>query len=212
MRRGFTLIELLLAIVIFLGILTAVVYNFNNFSEKSRYFEARDNLKSFLINLKHQAAFRQREFELTFDENYNMYSSLEDVYPLEIVTNDLKILEDYFSKEENIEHMPMLVQDSLRYCDLTYNPTNKNSIIMIIDKNALKYITDVIEQYNIIYEIKDLTKSVYFGEYPFELDSEFKEKIDDIVLNLISVDDILEKIHNKGIKALSQKELVLLNQ
>ena len=83
---------------------------------------------------------------------------------------------------------------------------------MIIDKNALKYITDVIEQYNIIYEIKDLTKSVYFGEYPFELDSEFKEKIDDIVLNLISVDDILEKIHNKGIKALSQKELVLLNQ
>lgn len=93
MRRGFTLIELLLAIVIFLGILTAVVYNFNNFSEKSRYFEARDNLKSFLINLKHQAAFRQREFELTFDENYNMYSSLEDVYPLEIVTNDLKILE-----------------------------------------------------------------------------------------------------------------------
>lgn len=126
--------------------------------------------------------------------------------------NDLKILEDYFSKEENIEHMPMLVQDSLRYCDLTYNPTNKNSIIMIIDKNALKYITDVIEQYNIIYEIKDLTKSVYFGEYPFELDSEFKEKIDDIVLNLISVDDILEKIHNKGIKALSQKELVLLNQ
>ena len=93
MRRGFTLIELLLAIVIFLGILTAVVYNFNNFSEKSRYFEARDNLKSFLINLKHQAAFRQREFELTFDENYNMYSSLENVYPLEIVTNDLKILE-----------------------------------------------------------------------------------------------------------------------
>ena len=93
MRRGFTLIELLLAIVIFVGILTVVVYNFNNFSEKSRYFEARDNLKSFLINLKHQAAFRQREFELTFDENYNMYSSLEDVYPLEIVTNDLKILE-----------------------------------------------------------------------------------------------------------------------
>ena len=93
MKRGFTLIELLLAIVIFVGILTVVVYNFNNFSEKSRYFEARDNLKSFLINLKHQAAFRQREFELTFDENYNMYSSLEDVYPLEIVTNDLKILE-----------------------------------------------------------------------------------------------------------------------
>ena len=60
---------------------------------KTRYYEARDNLKSLLINIKHQAAFRQREFELTFDENFNMYSSLEDIYPLEIVTNDLKILE-----------------------------------------------------------------------------------------------------------------------
>lgn len=93
MRRGFTLIELLLAIVIFLGILTAVVYNFNSLNDKTRYYEARDNLKSLLINIKHQAAFRQREFELTFDENFNMYSSLEDIYPLEIVTNDLKILE-----------------------------------------------------------------------------------------------------------------------
>lgn len=98
MRRGFTLIELLLAIVIFLGILTAVVYNFNSFSDKTRYYEARDNLKTFLINLKHQSAFHQREFELTFDENYNMYSSLEDVYPLEIVTNDLKILETSSTK------------------------------------------------------------------------------------------------------------------
>ena len=93
MRRGFTLIELLLAVVIFLGILTAVVYNFNSLNDKTRYYEARDNLKSLLINIKHQAAFRQREFELTFDENFNMYSSLEDIYPLEIVTNDLKILE-----------------------------------------------------------------------------------------------------------------------
>ena len=93
MRRGFTLIELLLAIVIFLGILTAVVYNFNSFSDKTRYYEARDNLKSLLINIKHQAAFQQKEFELTFDENFNMYSSLEDIYQLDLVTNDLKILE-----------------------------------------------------------------------------------------------------------------------
>lgn len=93
MRRGFTLIELLLAIVIFIGILTAVVYNFNNLNDKSRYYEARDNLKSLLINIKYQAAFQQKEFELTFDESFNMYSSLEDVYQLDLVTNDLKILE-----------------------------------------------------------------------------------------------------------------------
>jgi prepilin-type N-terminal cleavage/methylation domain-containing protein len=93
MKRAFTLIELLLAIVIFLGILTAVIYNFDRFSDKVRYYEARDNLKTFLINLKYQSAFQQKEFELTFDENYNMYSSLSDIYQLDMFTNDLKVLE-----------------------------------------------------------------------------------------------------------------------
>lgn len=93
MKRAFTLIELLLAIVIFLGILTAVIYNFDRFSDKTRYYEARDNLKTFLINLKYQSAFQQKEFELTFDENYNMYSSLSDIYQLDMFTNDLKVLE-----------------------------------------------------------------------------------------------------------------------
>jgi len=51
-----------------------------------------------LINLKHQAAFQQREFELTFDENYNMYSSFDDVYLMDAVTNDLKILESSSTK------------------------------------------------------------------------------------------------------------------
>ena len=98
MKRAFTLIELLLAIVIFLGILTAVIYNFDRFSDKARYYEARDNLKTFLINLKFQSAFRQKEFELTFDENYNMYSSLSDIYQLDMFTNDLKVLETSSTK------------------------------------------------------------------------------------------------------------------
>lgn len=98
MKRAFTLIELLLAIVIFLGILTAVIYNFDRFSDKARYYEARDNLKTFLINLKYQSAFRQKEFELTFDENYNMYSSLSDIYQLDMFTNDLKVLETSSTK------------------------------------------------------------------------------------------------------------------
>lgn len=98
MKRAFTLIELLLAIVIFLGILTAVIYNFDRFSDKARYYEARDNLKTFLINLKYQSAFQQKEFELTFDENYNMYSSLSDIYQLDMFTNDLKVLETSSTK------------------------------------------------------------------------------------------------------------------
>jgi hypothetical protein len=64
----------------------------------TKYYEARENLKTYLINLKHQSAFRQKEFELTFDPDYNMYSSFEDFYLLDTVTNDLKILETSATK------------------------------------------------------------------------------------------------------------------
>ena len=92
-NKAFTLIELLLAVVILVSIITAVVINFDTMMGNNKYFEARENLKTFLINLKHQSAFQQKEFELTFDENYNMYSSFDDFYLLDAVTNDLKILE-----------------------------------------------------------------------------------------------------------------------
>lgn len=97
-NKAFTLIELVLAITILLGIIGAVVINYDSLVGNNRYYEARENLKTLLINLKHQSAFRQKEFELTFDENYNMYSSFDDVYLLEAVTNDLKILETSSTK------------------------------------------------------------------------------------------------------------------
>ena len=92
-NKAFTLIELLLAVVILVSIITAVVINFDTMMGNNKYFEARENLKTLLINLKHQSTFQQKEFELTFDENYNMYSSFDDFYLLDAVTNDLKILE-----------------------------------------------------------------------------------------------------------------------
>ena len=97
-NKAFTLIELLLAVVILVSIVTAVVINFDTMMGNNKYFEARENLKTFLINLKHQSAFQQKEFELTFDENYNMYSSFDDFYLLDAVTNDLKILESSSTK------------------------------------------------------------------------------------------------------------------
>ena len=97
-NKAFTLIELVLAITILLGIIGAVVINYDSLVGNSRYFEARENLKTYLINLKHQSAFQQKQFELTFDPDYNMYSSFEDFYLLEAVTNDLKILETSATK------------------------------------------------------------------------------------------------------------------
>ena len=96
--KAFTLIELVLAITILLGIIGAIVINYDSLVGNTRYFEARENLKTYLINLKYQSAFRQKEFELTFDPDYNMYSSFEDFYLLESVTNDLKILETSSTK------------------------------------------------------------------------------------------------------------------
>jgi hypothetical protein len=92
------LIELVLAITILLGIIGAVVINYDSMVGNSRYFEARENLKTYLINLKHQSAFQQKQFELTFDPDYNMYSSFEDFYLLDAVTNDLKILDTSATK------------------------------------------------------------------------------------------------------------------
>lgn len=96
--KAFTLIELVLAITILLGIIGAVVINYDSLVGNNRYYESRENLKTFLINLKYQAAFQQKDFELTFDENYNMYSTFEDFYLLEAVTNDLRILESSATK------------------------------------------------------------------------------------------------------------------
>jgi type II secretory pathway pseudopilin PulG len=96
--KAFTLIELVLAITILLGIIGAIVINYDSLVGNTRYFEARENLKTYLINLKYQAAFQQKEFELTFDPDYNMYSSFEDFYLLDAVTNDLKILETSATK------------------------------------------------------------------------------------------------------------------
>ena len=97
-HKAFTLIELVLAITILLGIIGAIVINYDSLVGNSKYFEARENLKTYLINLKYQSAFRQKEFELTFDPDYNMYSSFEDFYLLESITNDLKIIESSSTK------------------------------------------------------------------------------------------------------------------
>ena len=78
-NKAFTLIELVLAITILLGIIGAIVINYDSLVGNTKYYEARENLKTLLINLKHQAAFQQKEFELTFDPDYNMYSSFDDV-------------------------------------------------------------------------------------------------------------------------------------
>ena len=143
--KAFTLIELVLAITILLGIIGAIVINYDSLVGNTRYFEARENLKTYLINLKYQSAFQQKEFELTFDPDYNMYSSFEDFYLLDAVTNDLKILET--SATKIVFFLDGSVQESyIVTSNLEGTITNKFIINVI---GEVKY-----EDYNIVIENK----------------------------------------------------------
>jgi hypothetical protein len=111
----------------------------------TRYYEARENLKTYLINLKYQSAFQQKEFELTFDPDYNMYSSFEDFYLLDAVTNDLKILET--SATKIVFFLDGSVQESyIVTSNLEGTITNKFIINVIGQVKYEGYTNDIIEK------------------------------------------------------------------
>jgi type II secretory pathway pseudopilin PulG len=141
----FTLIELLLAMTILITLISVIVINYDSLVGKSRYYEARENLKTYLINLKYQSAFQQKEFELTFDPDYNMYSSFEDFYLLDAVTNDLKILET--SATKIVFFLDGSVQESyIVTSDLDGTITNKFIINVIGQVKYEGYTNDIIEK------------------------------------------------------------------
>jgi hypothetical protein len=128
-----------------LGIIGAIVINYDSLVGNTRYFEARENLKTYLINLKYQSAFRQKEFELTFDPDYNMYSSFEDFYLLDAVTNDLKILET--SATKIVFFLDGSVQESyIVTSNLEGTITNKFIINVIGEVKYEGYTNDIIEK------------------------------------------------------------------
>jgi hypothetical protein len=127
-----------------LGIIGAIVINYDSLVGNTRYFEARENLKTYLINLKYQSAFQQKEFELTFDPDYNMYSSFEDFYLLDAVTNDLKILET--SATKIVFFLDGSVQESyIVTSNLEGTITNKFIINVIGEVKYEGYTNDIIE-------------------------------------------------------------------
>ena len=144
-KKAFTLIELLLAMTILITLISVIVINYDSLIGNSRYFEARENLKTYLINLKYQSAFQQKEFELTFDPDYNMYSSFEDFYLLDAVTNDLKILET--SSTKIVFFLDGSVQESyIVTSNLEGTITNKFIINVIGDVKYEGYTNDIIEK------------------------------------------------------------------
>lgn len=93
--KAITLIELLLVVVLLCLLISVLVYNFESL-QGNKYFEARENFKTFLINQKHKAAYFQEEYTLEFDNEYNIIS--KDSEMLGMFTNDLKVLESSATK------------------------------------------------------------------------------------------------------------------
>jgi type II secretory pathway pseudopilin PulG len=144
-RKAFTLIELLLAMTILITLISVIVINYDSLVGNTRYYEARENLKTYLINLKYQSTFQQKEFELTFDPDYNMYSSFEDFYLLDAVTNDLKILET--SATKIVFFLDGSVQESyIVTSNLEGTITNKFIINVIGQVKYEGYTNDIIEK------------------------------------------------------------------
>ena len=95
--KGFSLLEILCVVALLAMLMSVAIYNYDSLNI-NRYHEAKENLKTFLINNKHKATYLQKESTLRFDSENNIYGELDDIYLLESITNDLKILESSSTK------------------------------------------------------------------------------------------------------------------
>lgn len=95
--RGFSLLEILCVVALLATLMSVAMYNYHSLNS-NKYHEAKENLKTFLLINKHKATYFQKESTLQFDSQNNIYGELDDVYLLESITNDLKVLESSSTK------------------------------------------------------------------------------------------------------------------
>lgn len=91
-RKAFTLLEILLALTILLSLVSVLVYNFSSLSDSQYYYEAKNNLKTYIVYQKNKAALTQKDIKIEFDEQGNFIVQDDNQY-LNLFTNDLKVLE-----------------------------------------------------------------------------------------------------------------------
>ena len=95
--KAFSLLEILLALTILLGLLSVLIYNFSSLSDSQNYYEAKNNLKTYIIYQKNKAALTQKDIKIEFDSQGNVFVDGDEQY-LNLFTNDLKILETSATK------------------------------------------------------------------------------------------------------------------
>lgn len=123
-NKGFTLLELLLAVALLSLLLTVAVFNFNSLADNSRYKEAKESLKTYLITQKHKAVYEQKQIEIV-EEHLSPF------------TNDLVILDSstkiVFFSDGSVEESYIIVSS------IDGNYTNKIVI------NVIGYVTEQTE-------------------------------------------------------------------
>lgn len=95
--KAFSLLEILCVVALLAILMSVAIYNYDSLNI-NRYHEAKENLKTFLINNKHKATYLQKESTIRFDSQNNIYGELDDIYLLESITNDLKVIESSSTK------------------------------------------------------------------------------------------------------------------
>ena len=131
-NKGFTLIEILLAVTLLASLIGVTDYNFNSLSASAQYKEAKENLKTFLISQKYQAAYEQKKIEVdvskitndfnivdatkiiffsdgSTEESYIIISSLDGKYTNKLIINVI----GYVSEQDVFDVPPIESTDRL---------------------------------------------------------------------------------------------------
>jgi hypothetical protein len=118
--------------VLLASLIGVTAYNFNSLSEAAQYRDAKENLKTFLISQKYQAAYEQKEIEVdvskitndfnivdatkiiffsdgSTEESYIIISSLDGKYTNKLIINVI----GYVSEQDTFDVPPIESTDRL---------------------------------------------------------------------------------------------------
>ena len=116
---------------------------------------------------------------------------------------------DAFFSEKNASLFPFYVQDCINNTDVIEQ--DDFNFIILIDEISIDYISTILKnEFKVLHDIKDITIPCFLGEYPFEISIDKQKDIEELIMPYITPDDVLEKITQKGLSALTEHDIELL--
>jgi hypothetical protein len=137
---------------------------------------------------------------------------MKNPYLIEIFSpkKEVQHLENFFQKSENISFLPEEIQDDIQNCLVESKEDNDNIGIIYALDESIDFIKKILDKHEIVYELKQIRKSIHYGEYPFEVSEDFKKSLEGVFFLTLTMDEILEKIKDKGINSIGDIEREVL--